>query len=124
MAKKILIVEDNEVSRVLMKDILVYYGYEIIEAGEGAEGIEKAKEYRPDLILMDIQMPLMDGFQAVTQLKADPETRDIKIISITAFAMKGDRERILQAGSDEYMAKPIDTRELPKLVKRLLGEEE
>ena len=123
MAKKILIVEDNEVNRVLMQDLLTYHGYEIIEAADGAEGIEKAKEYSPDLILMDMQMPVMDGIQAVAHLKADPETRDIKIISITSFAMKGDRERFLQAGCDEYMSKPIDTRELPKLVKRLLGEE-
>ena len=124
MAKKILIVEDNEVNRVLMKDLLAYHGYEIIEAANGAEGIEEAKEYRPDLILMDMQMPIMDGIQAITHLKADPETRDLKIIGITSFAMKGDRERILQAGCDEYVAKPINTRELPKLVKRLLGEEE
>ena len=123
MAKKILIVEDNEVNRVLMRDLLAYHGYEIIEAADGAEGIQKAKKVRPDLILMDIQMPIMDGIQAITHLKADPETRDLKIVGITSFAMKGDRERILQAGCDEYVAKPINTRELPKLVKRLLGEE-
>ena len=124
MAKKILIVEDNVVNRVLMQDLLTYHGYEIIEAGDGAEGIEKARKYRPDLILMDMQMPIMDGIQAVTQLKADPKTWDIKIISLTAFAMKGDRERFLRAGCDEYVAKPINTRELPKLVKRLLGEKQ
>ncbi len=123
MAKKILIVEDNEVNRVLMKDLLAYHGYEIIEAADGAAGIETAKKVRPDLILMDMQMPIMDGIQAVTRLKADPDTRDLKIVGVTSFAMKGDRERILQAGCDEYVAKPIDTRELPKLVKRLLGEE-
>jgi len=124
MAKKILIVEDNVVNRVLMQDLLTYHGYEILEAGDGAEGIEKARKYRPDLILMDMQMPIMDGIQAVTHLKADPLTRDIKIISLTAFAMKGDRERFLRAGCDEYVAKPINTRELPKLVKRLLGEKQ
>ena len=124
MAKKILIVEDNVVNRVLMQDLLTYHGYEILEAGDGAEGIEKARKYRPDLILMDMQMPIMDGIQAVTQLKADPKTWDIKIISLTAFAMKGDRERFLRAGCDEYVAKPINTRELPKLVKRLLGEKQ
>lgn len=124
MAKKILIVEDNVVNRVLMQDLLTYHGYEILEAGDGAEGIEKARKYKPDLILMDMQMPIMDGIQAVTRLKADPKTRDIKIISLTAFAMKGDRERFLRAGCDEYVAKPINTRELPKLVKRLLGEKQ
>lgn len=124
MAKKILIVEDNVVNRVLMQDLLTYHGYEILEAGDGAEGIEKARKYKPDLILMDMQMPIMDGIQAVTRLKADPKTRDIKIISLTAFAMKGDRERFLRAGCDEYVAKPINTRELPKLVKRLLAEKQ
>lgn len=123
MAKKILIVEDNEVNRLLMKDILAYYGYEIIEAANGAEGIEKAKECGPELILMDMQMPVMDGFAAVTLLKADPGTRDIKIICITSFSMKGDKERILQAGCDAYVSKPINTRELPKLVKQHLGGE-
>ena len=124
MAKKILIVEDNVVNRVLMQDLLTYHGYEILEAGDGAEGIEKARKYKPDLILMDMQMPIMDGIQAVARLKADPKTRDIKIISLTAFAMKGDRERFLRAGCDEYVAKPINTRELPKLVKRLLAEKQ
>lgn len=123
MAKKILIVEDNEVNRLLMKDILAYQGFEIIEAANGADGLKMAKECRPDLILMDMQMPVMDGFAAVSLLKAASETRDIKIICITSFAMKGDRERILQAGCDDYVAKPIDTRDFPKLVKRYLCEE-
>jgi CheY-like chemotaxis protein len=122
MAKRILIVEDNEVNRLLMKDVLAYHGYEIFEAANGVEGLEKVKECRPDLILMDMQMPVMDGFAAITLLKADPETRDIKIICITSFAMKGDKERILEAGCDEYVAKPINTRELPNLVKRHLEE--
>lgn len=123
MAKKILIVEDNEVNRLLFKDILVYHGYEIIEAANGADGLEKVKECRPDLILMDMKMPVMDGFAAVTLLKANPETRDIKIICITSFSMRGDKERILQAGCNEYIAKPINIQELLKLVKCQLGEE-
>jgi CheY-like chemotaxis protein len=123
MTKKILIVEDNEVNRLLMKDVLAYHGFEIIEAADGADGLEKAKECRPDLILMDMQMPVMDGFAAAALLKADPGTRDIKIICITSFAMKGDKEKILQAGCDAYVAKPINTRELPKLVERYLKEE-
>ncbi|MEW6658993.1 MAG: response regulator [Thermodesulfobacteriota bacterium] len=122
MGRKILIVEDNEINRLLMKDVLAYHGYEIFEAANGADGLEKAKACRPDLILMDMQMPVMDGFAAVTLLKADPETRNIKVICITSFAMKGDRERILEAGCDDYVAKPINTRELPKLVKHHLEE--
>jgi len=121
MNPKILIVEDNAQNRLLMVDILTVHGYEIIEAKDGLEGIQFAKLHKPDLILLDMQMPVMDGLEAARLLKADPETRSIKILAITSFAMKGDRERILAAGCDEYMAKPIDTRDLPVVVQRLLG---
>ncbi len=100
-----------------------YYGYEVIEAEDGEEGVKIAKEYRPDLIFMDLQMPVMDGFEAIKILKSDPETKDIKIIAVASFAMVGDRERIFEAGADEYISKPLNTRHLPELVKRLLGEQ-
>ena len=80
-----------------------------------------ARDLKPDLILLDMQMPVMDGIQAAKILKQDPATRDIKILAVTSFAMKGDRERILSAGADEYIAKPIDTRQFPVIVKKLLG---
>jgi CheY-like chemotaxis protein len=122
MSPKILIVEDNVQNRLLMVDILKMHGHEIIEARDGMEGILFAKSHKPDLILLDMQMPVMDGLEAARLLKADPDTRHIKILAITSFAMKGDRERILAAGCDEYMAKPIDTRQLPVVVRRLLDD--
>ena len=117
---KILIVEDNEKNRTLVKDVLEYHGYEVIEAGNGKEGIKIAKENNPDLILMDIQMPVMSGYDAIKILKNNPETKDIKIIALTSFAMKGDKEKIMDEGFDDYIAKPIDIRRLPELVKKAL----
>src|SRR4030042_6055579 len=117
---KILIVENNEKNRTLVKDVLEYHGYEVIEAGDGLEGIKMAKEHKPDLILMDIQMPVMDGIAAGKILKNDPETKNIKIIALTSFAMKGDKEKIMDEGFDDYIAKQIDIRRLPELVKKAL----
>lgn len=121
MSKKILVVEDNPTNRLLIRNVLKYYGYEVLEAADGKEGVSMAIEHLPDLILMDLQMPVMDGFRASYMLKNDPSTKHIKIIALTAFAMKGDREKVLEAGFDEYIPKPIDTRGLPELVKKLLG---
>jgi two-component system cell cycle response regulator DivK len=120
MAAKVLIVEDNAANRLLMVDILRVHGYEVMEAKEGREGIRLARDFQPDLILLDMQMPVLDGIEAARILKSDPQTWHIKILAVTSFAMKGDRERILASGVDEYMAKPIDTRELPRIVKRML----
>ena len=119
---KILIVEDNEKNRRMMRDIQTYHGYEIIEAENGEEAIKMAKEFNPELILMDMQMPVMDGFAATSILKNDPETRRIKIIAVTSFAMVGDKEKILQAGADDYISKPLNTRELPERVRKILEE--
>jgi two-component system cell cycle response regulator DivK len=125
MNPTVLVVEDNAQNRMLMVDILQCHGYEVLEARDGAEGIRLARQTLPALILLDMQMPVMDGIEAARILKADPGTKAIKILAVTSFAMKGDRERIIAAGVDEYMAKPIDTRELPRVVKRLLqGEAE
>lgn len=121
MSWKILIVEDNDKNRVLIGDILRHYGYEVMEAANGVEGIRMAREYSPDLILMDMHMPVMNGFTAIKVLRNDPTTMHIKIIAVTLFAMRGDRERILSAGADVYIAKPIDTRQLPVIVERVLG---
>ena len=121
MPLRILIVEDNPQNRLLMVDILTAHGYEVLEATDGEEGIAAARLHKPDLILLDMQMPVMDGMAAARILKADPETAAIKILAVTSFAMKGDRERILAAGVDEYIAKPIDTRQLPLLVRSMLG---
>lgn len=120
MNKRILVVEDNDKNRLLIADVLKYYGYEVIEAVNGAEGIKMAKDHKPDVVLMDIQMPIMDGFEAISMLKESPETKNIKIIAVTSFAMVGDKEKIMRAGADEYIVKPVDTRQLPGIVKRVL----
>ena len=122
MARKILVVEDNDLNRSLLRDILEYHGYEVTEAASGAEGVDLARERHPDLILLDIQMPRMNGFAVIEALRKDPALARMKIIALTSFAMKGDRDRIMAAGFDGYLAKPIDTRELPKLVGAWLGE--
>lgn len=122
MSKKVLVVDDNAVNRRLLTFSLKPLGYEVTEATDGLEGLRMAKEDRPDLILMDKQMPVMDGYEAIKSLKNDPDTRHIKIIAVTAFAMKGDREKALEAGADEYISKPIDTRQLPEIIKRILGD--
>jgi two-component system cell cycle response regulator DivK len=118
---RILIVEDNEDNRLLLHDILTARGYEVLEAVNGVEGIAMAGREMPDLILMDIQMPAMNGLEAGKILKQQEATRSIKLVAITSFAMSGDRERILEAGFDGYLSKPIDTRQLPILVGRLLS---
>ena len=120
MGKKILVVEDNPNNRKLIKDVLNYYGYEVVEAKNGEEGINLAREHSPSLIIMDIQMPVMDGITAAKILKNDPKTRGIKMIALTSFAMKGDKERFIEAGFDDYISKPINTRQLPELVKKYI----
>lgn len=120
--KKILVIEDNEKNRRMIRDLMTYHGYDVIEAENGEAGLKMAREMKPDLILMDMQMPVMDGFTATSILKNDPETKHIKIIAVTSFAMKGDKDRILMAGADDYISKPLNTRELPEKVRRLLKE--
>lgn len=122
MTHKILIVEDNENNRSLLRDILVFHGYEVAVACDGQEGVVLARELMPDLILMDIQMPGLNGMSAGSILKGDPKTSGLKIIALTSFAMRGDREKFLAAGFDGYLSKPINTRELPGLVEHWLAE--
>ena len=119
----ILIVEDNENNLCLLRDILSFHGYEIAVASDGQEGVALARKLMPDLILMDIQMPGMDGMTAGDILKSDPATSGLKIIALTSFAMQGDKEKFLAAGFNGYLAKPINTRELPNLVQQWLREE-
>lgn len=121
MAATILVVEDNDKNRRLIKDVLEYHGYRIIEEANGAEGARLAGERKPELILMDIQMPVMDGMTAARILKNDPETKNIRLIALTSFVMKGDKERFLEAGFDDYIAKPINTKKLSEIVKKYLA---
>jgi two-component system cell cycle response regulator DivK len=123
MVKKILVVEDNEQNLILIRDILEYHGHAVVTAQNGEEGIRMAREHRPHLILMDIQMPVMDGYTAVKILRSDPGLQDMRIIAVTALAMSGDKEKVLQAGFDGYLAKPVETRQLSAMIKKHLGEE-
>ncbi len=118
--KKILIVEDNEFNLELISDILKIRGYQIISTDNGEDAIRLAKETHPDLILMDIQLPAMDGYEATRRIKSDPEFKTIPIIAVTSFAMKGDKEKVVEAGCDGYIVKPIDIKRLPELVKEHL----
>jgi len=119
---KILVVEGNVKNRLFLKDILTYYGYEVLEAENGEEGICRAAEHKPDLILMDIQMPVVDGLiRAGETIKRNPDTKHIKIVAVTSFAMKGDRERILNSGFDGYISKPVDTKQLQEMIKEFIG---
>jgi len=120
MPHKILIVEDNENNRSLLMDVLNHHGYEVSTASDGQEGVNFARKLMPDLILMDIQMPGMDGMTASAILKGDPATSGLKIVALTSFAMRGDLEKFLSAGFDGYLSKPISTRSLPDFVKSWL----
>ncbi len=117
----ILIVEDNLKNLKLFRDVLQFKGYQTVEAESAEAGIALARERQPALILMDIQLPQMDGREAMTVLKADERTRQIPIIAVTSFAMKGDREELLASGFNGYLAKPVDIMELPQIVEHHLN---
>lgn len=121
MSKVIQIVEDDPKSLKLIRDLLLSSGYTIIEATDGRQGVELAKAQKPDLIFMDIQMPVMDGLEATKILKADGETKDIPIIALTSYAMKEDEAKVLQAGCDGYMTKPIDIKRFLKKTEEYLA---
>ena len=112
MTKRILMVEDTEDNRQIIRDLMESVGYDLIEAEDGAAGIAMAAEHRPDLILMDIQLPVMDGYEASRQIKANPELRHIPIIAVTSYALSGDEEKTRAAGCDGYVAKPFSPRQL------------
>ncbi len=124
MKKRILIVEDNDLNLKLFRDLLTAHGYETIETKEGREAIRLTKDERPDLILMDIQLPEISGLDVTRQLKADANISSIPIIAVTAFAMKDDEEKILSAGCEAYISKPISIVSFLNTVRRFLGEEE
>ena len=121
MKKVILIVEDDPNSLKLFRDLLHIPGYATLEATNGKQGVELANDKKPDFILMDIQMPIMDGIEATKILKANAGTKDIPIIALTAYAMEGDEERMREAGCDGYIAKPIDTKEFLRTITEYLS---
>ena len=115
---KILLVEDNEMNRDMLSRRLERRGYDVIVAVDGEEGVARARAEMPDLVLMDMSLPVLDGWEATRQLKAAPETKSIPVIALTAHAMAGDREKALEAGCDDFDTKPID---LPRLLGKLEG---
>ena len=118
--EKILIIDDNPVNIELASDLLKLHGFQMLQAKDAETGIELAKAKMPDLILMDIQLPGMDGLEATRRLKKDATTRNVPIVAITAYAMKGDEEKALKAGCIGYMPKPINTRTFPETIRNYL----
>ena len=116
----ILIVEDNEKNLKLVRDVLQYRGYRTIEAGTGEDAVRLAKAHIPDLVLMDIQLPGMDGIAALGELRADPTTRAVPVMAVTASAMTHDRKKIMAAGFDGYQSKPIKVKEFMDAVREML----
>ncbi len=110
--KKVLIVEDEETIQRLFKDVLEKVGYKIIIAGDGEQGVQLASKEKPDLILMDMQMPIKNGLEATREIKGNPLTNNIPVVALTALAMKGDEERVRAAGCDDYISKPVQIRAL------------
>jgi two-component system cell cycle response regulator DivK len=121
MSKKILVVEDTEDNRQILRDLLGMAGYDMIEAHDGAEGVSQATAHKPDLILMDIQMPVMDGYEATRQIKANPELKAIPIVAVTSYALSGDEAKARAAGCDGYIAKPYSPRQMLAKVREILG---
>jgi two-component system cell cycle response regulator DivK len=121
MTKRILVVEDQEDLRGVLRDLFTNSGYTVIEAVDGAAGVASAKSDLPDIILMDIQMPIIDGYEATRQIKADPNLTSIPIVAVSSFAMKGDEEKARAAGCDDYVTKPYSAVQLLRMVRGYLA---
>lgn len=118
---RVLVVEDNPLNLKLVRDVLRAAGYDVVEATSGEEGLEVARDCAPDLVLMDLQLPGIDGVETLRRLRLDPDVVDVPVVAVTAFAMKDDRERAYADGFDGYLAKPISARALPTQVSRFLA---
>ena len=112
MPQRILVIEDQEDNRIILRDLLTSAGYEVVEAVNGQDGVDLARADPPDLILMDIQLPVLDGYQATRLIKADAGLRSIPIIAVTSYALSGDEEKAKAAGCDDYVTKPFSPRQL------------
>lgn len=121
MKPVILVVEDNERNRKLVRTILEFRGYEVVECEDGEPSLELARAHRPVLVLMDIQLPKMNGIEALARLRADPETSAIPVLAVTASVTPGERERVMSAGFGGYIAKPIDVASFGAMVDKMLG---
>lgn len=117
---KILVVEDDTENMELFRDLLRSQGYTVLEARNGLDAIDMVWRERPNLVIMDIQLPFMDGLEATRRIKENPSTKDITIVAVTAYAMKGDMERFIKAGLDGYIAKPINIKEFKTVIARFL----
>ena len=122
MSKRILVVDDQEDLRGVLRDLLAGSGYTVVEAADGEAGVAKAKSDRPDLILMDIQMPVIGGYEATRLIKVDPDLKAIPIVAVSSFAMKGDEEKARAAGCDHYVTKPYSPMHLLRLIRGFLGD--
>jgi two-component system cell cycle response regulator DivK len=120
MSKRILVVEDTEDNRRILRDLLTRAGYELIEAADGESGVAMATTQRPDLILMDIQLPVFDGYEATRRIRANPDTKNIPIIAVTSYALSGDESKALAAGCNSYVAKPFSPRKILAMVQEFL----
>jgi two-component system, cell cycle response regulator DivK len=121
MTKRILVVEDTEDNRQILRDLLTHAGFELLEAADGETGVDMAIAHRPDLVLMDLQLPVIDGFEATRRIRAAPGLHQMPIIAVTSFAMSGDAERAIDSGCNAYVAKPYSPRALLAKIKEFLG---
>jgi two-component system, cell cycle response regulator DivK len=121
VGKTVLIVEDNELNMKLFHDLLEAHGYQILQTRDGMEALQIARDHKPDLILMDIQMPVMDGYEATRRIKANPELKAIPILAVTSYALSGDEDKARAAGCDGYIAKPYSPRQMLAKVREILG---
>ena len=118
---RILVVEDNSLNLKLMRDVLQHRGFEVVEARSGEEGVHLAHSCAPDLVLMDLQLPGIDGVEALHQIRGDPSVADVPVVAVTAFAMQEDRDRAYSDGFDGYLSKPISVRALPAQIEAFLA---
>jgi two-component system, cell cycle response regulator DivK len=121
MTKRILMIEDTEDNRQIVRDLIDSVGYELLEAHDGAAGLAMAAQHKPDLILMDIQLPVLDGYEATRRIKADPALRHIPIIAVTSYPLSGDEAKTKAAGCDGYIAKPFSPRQLLSTINDFLS---
>lgn len=121
MNKTILVIEDHEDNRRIMRDLLTSAGYEVIEAVTGEEGVTAAETHRPDLILMDVQLPGLDGYEATRRIKANPSLQKVPVIIVTSYALSGDDVKAFEAGCDAYVSKPFSPRELLAKIREFLS---